>query len=298
MGQAYPTTCDDEDRARRLLLYQEFVQPQLPAATATLIQKDLMYEVQLGLAQFGCDINFHRYEQRELVHKFGTSVNDMWDGHAYAEDEETQAKWKHFIQHELGTVEQAAEASFLNTDRQPETYRQRFAAIVDRYHEVLYQALTDSAFVKTFNKSIMIRCYYDHDCLPGWMVTAARARIRQRRHVVKFVHAAIEQVDEKEFDGPFDLISTSNLFDWMEQADGIRILQALTDKLSNRGAMLIRLAFASAQELATKVPNACPFDMVPPEDLAQVDYSHYWFRNPDGFAVLKRRTNGDRSCQP
>ena len=231
--------------------------------------------------------------QQEGILQYIQSAQDLWDVHdthpGLFEDQDVAVRLTKLLQQDLGTVQAASEAMFLDTNQMPETYRQRITTILDTYHRVFFQALVDPTFVKTFNKSIMIRCFYDHDCLPEWMQPKSRVRIRERHQTLHFVNASLHQVDATPFGGAFDLISTSNLFDWMEAQDGVRIIEELTDKLSLKGAMLIQMAFGSASDLAAQVPNACKFDKVSPNDLALVDYSHFWFRNPNGFAILRRR---------
>lgn len=101
-----------------------------------------------------------------------------------------------------------------------------------------------------------------------------------------FVHGAIEHVSIE--NGRFDLIYTSNIFDWMEKPDGAKILEALAGKLSEEGCMLVRMAFAPVQDLVALLPNGRPFDRVLAEQVAETEYSHFWHQNRQGIAMLSK----------
>ena len=277
--------CDE-----RLQLYKTVIEPDLPELVANLIRQDLMYEIETGIAQFGSEINSFRYVQRELAVS-GFSAENLWNWNTHdrtgvvGKDSDTE-KLQEVCRRGIGSTEGMAQAAFLDHSY-PETYRQKWGTACQKFYNALFQAVSDEKFEKTFNKALMIKGYYDLESLPEWLLPSVRDRIRERRDCVTFAQSLIDQVSSE--DAPFDFINTSNLFDWMELQDGAKTLEAIAEKLSGKGCLLLRMAFTPAQSLVELVSNVRPFDKVSPEQLAQADYSHFWYQNPEGIAILARK---------
>jgi S-adenosylmethionine:diacylglycerol 3-amino-3-carboxypropyl transferase len=266
---------------KRLEIFETVVEPRLPDHVAELLRRDLLHEIRVGIAQFGSEINSFRYLQRELA-KLGFSARDVWDRRVDLGRLERECAGG------IGTPQGFARAAFLE-ESLPVTYRGRWDRCLQTFYPALHRAVADPAFQRTFNKALMLKGCYGEDCLPDWLAESARERLRARRSRVAFVNRPIDRVES---DARFDLISTSNIFDWMEVEDGAKILSTLVrDQLADDGRLLVRTAFSPARDLVRLVPNArrsCD-DGATPEDLARVDFSHFWYRNPDGIAVLARK---------
>ena len=75
----------------------------------------------------------------------------------------------------------------------------------------------------------------------------------------------------------------------MEIQSGVKILTTVAENLLARdsGCMLVQMAFSNTDNLIQDVPNVRKFDIkMQPAQLGQVDYSHFWYCNPPGFAIL------------
>jgi len=266
---------------KRLEVYEKYVEPELPDAVAKLFREHLMYEIEMGIAQFGGEINSFRYILRELK-KLGFPSEDLWENNINVE------KFRKICRAGIGTPEGVGRAAFMD-DAYPEIYRKQWKEVVlPKFYDVLFQAVTDSRFEKTFNKAIMLKGKYDMDTLPEWLLPSVRERLRKRKDLVTFVNSPIDEVQVQ--DGKkYDMINTSNIFDWIEVPVGAKILTSVAENLlAPEGCMLIRMAFSDTHDLTQQVPNVRNFDQIKPEQLGEVDYSHFWFRNPSGFAILTR----------
>ena len=264
---------------KRLEIYEKYVEPELPEAVAKLFREHLMYEIEMGIAQFGGEINSLRYILRELT-KLGFPSEDLWENNINVD------KFRKICHAGIGTPEGVGKAAFVD-DAYPETYRKQWKEVVlPKFYNALFQAVTDSRFEKTFNKAIMLKGKYDMDTLPEWLLPSVRERLRKRRDLVTFVNSPIDEVQVQ--DGKkYDMINTSNIFDWIEIPVGAKILTSVAKNLlAPEGCMLIRMAFSDTHDLTQQVPNVQNFDQIKPEQLGEVDYSHFWFRNPSGFAIL------------
>lgn len=270
-----------DDNARRMEIYERIIEPELPEDVASLIRRDLMYEVERGVAQFGGEINGMRFIQRELA-QLGCPPEDLWNGTVNLE------KFKWVCRPGVISSDGIAKAMFLDESFLPDTYRKMWDEVcIPRTWSAITQAVADDAFERTFQKGLMLRGKYDMESLPEWLLPAVRSKLRKKKEQVTFVNSVIDDVPIMS-ENKFDLVSTSNIFDWIDFDAGVTTLTSISDNLvAPGGCILVRMAFSSPNDLSKCVPNVRPFKEVQPEQLAEVDYSHFWFHNPAGFAILR-----------
>jgi len=102
--------------------------------------------------------------------------------------------------------------------------------------------------IRNFMTSLTIRGYYDETALPPWMTDDIRSVIRDKMDRVSFQFGPIGQPHSKE--GPFDLISPSNIFDWMDTPSAIAVFESLGTQLqAPDGYILLRIAFPEAHSV-------------------------------------------------
>jgi len=271
-----------DDNAKRLEVYETILEPRLPKEVAKLLREDLMYELETGIAQFGGEINSLRHNIRMLT-ELGFPPQDLWNLRI------DRKLFDQTCREGIGDPSDFGKAAFMD-ETYPETYRRTWNDIVfPTWCKVFHRAVTDEDFKKTFNKKIMIQGKYDLETLPDWLHPPIRDQIRRKRKDVSFLNSPIEEVRADGAEDKYEFISTSNIFDWVDREVASAILSTIAeDLLAPGGCMLVRMAFSDAGDLARQVTSVRSFDKVHPYDLAEVDFSHFWFRNPAGFAILTK----------
>ena len=96
-----------EYNSKRLVMYKHIIELQLLHHVAKLICKDLMYKIEMGIAQFGSKMNSFRYIQREL-HNMGFSLQDIWNGNV------DMNKFQQACDSGIGMPQELAKAAFLD----------------------------------------------------------------------------------------------------------------------------------------------------------------------------------------
>jgi len=103
------------------------------------------------------------------------------------------------------------------------------------------------------------------------------------------VNELINDVPTRE--GPVDLVTPSNIFDWLEHAEAGACLSDVAGRLLDPGGyLLLRLSF-SAADIVRNAPSLRICDVIPPRVLADLDKSQMFYKNEAGFAA-RRRTDG------
>lgn len=167
-----------QDCPKRLELYKRVIEPELQPSTAQLFCDNLLYEIEMGIAQCGAESNGYRYYRYKLA-TLGFSAEDLWN-HQFNPNALKEA-----FRAGVGTPDDLWKASCIG-DTYPEIYRENWGFMIGVFQRVFLQSLLDPKFANTFTKSLMIRSRYDQSCPPEWILTESRERVRQRRDCITF----------------------------------------------------------------------------------------------------------------
>lgn len=239
-----------------------------------------MHEIATGIVHFGPGENAYRYLSSTLD-EMGFDRWSCWNGTVHLEAFEQACR------NGIGTPQGFIDASLIN-ETLPKEAASHYTKVMEEFFFPMicmgqYRIVANGA-CRNHITAMQILNRYDRDSLPEWLLPHVRNVLREKQSQVTFVHSSLLDVPSLEY----DLVSTSNIFDWVVSETAAKHLDEIAAKfLAPHGYVLVRMGIRSLASVlqATKLLRVC--NEVRPEDLAETDKVQVFFQRPEAFAALR-----------
>jgi hypothetical protein len=164
-------------------------------------------------------------------------------------------------------------------------------------------SIVEDGQCKSFMMAITFLGKYNEDTLPEWLLPCVHDVLQLKHNKVTFVNSKISEVPVE--GTKFDLVSASNLFDWLDMDTAAVTLTDVAEKalllavtltnvaektLSLHDYLLLCLGFANTNSLLQCVLDLCLCKRVSPKHLLEVEHS-LMFQNLKGLEALRLSTS-------
>lgn len=266
----------------RVEVYEKVLAPQLPSDVRDLIQQDLMHEIATGVAHFGPGENCYRHMSK-ILDDMGFDVESVWNGTV------DLPAFKQVCHDGIGTRRALIEASLVTETLPEEVVPLYIEAMEGELYAKACQGLHRLVAGGNYNNHIaamQILNRYDEDSLPEWLLPNVREALREKKSQVTFVKALLQEVPAS--NEKYHLISTSNIFDWLEPQEAAESLDTIADKfLAPDGYMLVRMGIRSLDNVLQVLQKLQPCDKITPKQMAEQDKVQVFYQQTDCFAALR-----------
>lgn len=268
------------NNVNRVEVYEEVVEQNLSPDTAAIIRQDLMHEIDTGIVHFGPGENTYRHLIKTLE-DLGFDRESCWNQTVDLE------ALKEVCQNGIGTAQEMSEASLISQVFPPELASVYLDVMEHHFFPLicmgLYRNVADAS-CRNHITAMQILNRYDEESLPEWLESGTRKVLREKQSQVTFVNDSILDVPPAKY----ELVSTSNIFDWVDTASAAKNLDTIADKfLAPHGYMLVRMCIRHLGDAVKSTKKLRECNVVRPEQLAEVDRVQVFFHQPEFFAALR-----------
>ncbi|CAB9511095.1 expressed unknown protein [Seminavis robusta] len=283
---AYDKPIEDMDR---LAVFEDHVKPHLEPTAVSTLESLTAPALEHGFVLFGALENCNRHINHVLETKEGFSLKDIFEGNCNDLDRLERVLYNK--DEPLFSAEEYLEVAGLDRILPPHIMEVFLARLKDGF---LQKCLGGHYQVAGLTSSHIARMTFLHaysdECHPEWLNESVRQRLRETDSSVEFVNSNFLELGDE--DAKYDLISPSNIFDWMPMEKSTAGIKAACDNLlaPGHGLFLLRRAFGGVPDMVSAMEDKlmlCP--EITSQTLAEADKAPFFYRNEEGMACLQLR---------